>query len=65
MTVEELKGKSRDELKAELEALLREQFSLRMQKGSGQLAKPHKIKEVRRNIARVRTVMNERARMGG
>jgi large subunit ribosomal protein L29 len=50
-----------DDLNKELNDLLREQFNLRMQKGTGQLAKPHLLKEVRRNIARVKTVMNLKA----
>jgi large subunit ribosomal protein L29 len=41
--------------------LLREQFNLRMQKGSGQLSKPHKMKQVRRDIARLKTVKAEMA----
>lgn len=43
----------------ELEGLLREQFNLRMQKSTAQLANTSAIKKVRRNIARLRTVMNE------
>lgn len=45
--------------KKELEGLLREQFNLRMQKATAQLANTAGIKKVRRNIARLRTVMNE------
>jgi len=61
MKASELKDKNVEELNEELLALLREQFNLRMQKGTGQLAKPHLLKEVRRNIARVKTVMNAKA----
>ncbi|GMR20270.1 MAG: 50S ribosomal protein L29 [Gammaproteobacteria bacterium] len=43
----------------ELEGLLKEQFNLRMQKGTAQLASPAQMKKVRRDIARIRTVMNE------
>jgi large subunit ribosomal protein L29 len=43
----------------ELEGLLREQFNLRMQHATGQLANHSNLKKVRRNIARLRTVMNE------
>ena len=61
MKASELKEKSADDLNKELNDLLREQFNLRMQKGTGQLAKPHLLKEVRRNIARVKTVLNQKA----
>ena len=61
MKASELKDKSVDDLNKELGNLLREQFNLRMQKGTGQLAKPHLLKEVRRNIARVKTVLNQKA----
>jgi len=44
--------------------LLREQFNLRMQQGTGQLARPDQMKKVRRSIARIKTVMNEKARSG-
>ena len=60
MKAVELRKKSLAELKEELLGLLREQFNLRMQRGSGQLSQNHRIKDVRRNIARVHTVMNEK-----
>ncbi len=47
------------ELKAELDALLKEQFGLRMQKATQQLANPAKLKDVRRAIARTRTLMTQ------
>lgn len=50
-----------DELKQELLALLREQFNLRMQKATGQATKPHLFRQARRNIARVKMVMSEKA----
>ena len=59
MKTSELRSKSQAELKQELENLLKEQFNLRMQKGSGQLSKPSQFKTVRRDIARVRTIMKE------
>lgn len=62
MKAQELREKDVSALREELESLLREQFNLRMQKGSGQLSKPHQIKEVRRNIARINTVLNEKAK---
>jgi len=61
MKASELREKNVDELNNELLALLREQFNLRMQNGSGQLSRPHQIKEVRHNIARVKTILNEKA----
>jgi len=61
MKASELREKSVDELKQELLNLTREQFNLRMQKGTGQLARPHQIKAVRRSIARVKTILNEKA----
>ena len=61
MKASDLIAKSVDELKQELTGLLREQFNLRMQKGTGQLSKPDQVKKVRRNIARVKTVLNAKA----
>ena len=60
MNANELRAKSDAELREELTGLLREQFNLRMQRGIGQLAKPHELRRVRRDIARVRTVLNEK-----
>ena len=59
MKASELRKKSKAELTEELNGLLREQFNLRMQKGTGQLSNSAQIKTVRRHIARVKTVMNE------
>ncbi len=59
MKTEELRKKNSQELEVELNSLFREQFNLRMQKGTGQLNKPDQIKKVRRNIARVKTIQNE------
>jgi len=60
MNASELRQKSETELKQELMSLLREQFNLRMQQASGQLPKGHLIREARRNIARIKTVLNEK-----
>ena len=60
MNASELRQKSETELKNELMSLLREQFNLRMQRASGQLPKGHLIREARRNIARIKTVLNEK-----
>jgi large subunit ribosomal protein L29 len=64
MKTSELRGKSRAELQEALHELLKEQFNLRMQRGTGQFSRPHLMKDVRRNIARVKTVMNEQQRAG-
>jgi large subunit ribosomal protein L29 len=53
--------KSAGELKDELNALLKEQFGLRMQRATQQLTNTAKLKDVRRGIARVRTLMHQKA----
>lgn len=57
----QLKAKTVDELNVELLSLLKAQFSLRMQRPTQQLAKTSELKKVRRDIARVRTVLKEKA----
>lgn len=64
MKATELQAKSPAELQETLHELLKEQFNLRMQRGTGQFSRPHLMKDVRRNIARVRTVMNQKRRAG-
>ncbi|MBS4431197.1 50S ribosomal protein L29 [Pectobacterium punjabense] len=61
MKANELREKSVEELKTELLGLLREQFNLRMQAASGQLQQTHLVKQVRHNIARVKTLLTEKA----
>ena len=61
MKASELKAKSVEELNTELLGLLREQFNLRMQAATGQLAQTHLLKQVRRDIARVKTILTEKA----
>lgn len=61
MKASELKAKSVEELNTELLGLLREQFNMRMQAATGQLAQTHLLKQVRRNIARVKTILTEKA----
>ena len=61
MEASELRGKNPDELQKELEALLRAQFGLRMQLATQQLANTSQLKKVRRDIARVRTIIKEKA----
>jgi large subunit ribosomal protein L29 len=55
----ELRGRAREDLQKQLLELLREQFNLRMQKGNGQLTRPSRFKVLRREIARIKTVMAE------
>ena len=62
MEASELRGKNPDELQKELEALLRAQFGLRMQLATQQLANTSQLKKVRRDIARVRTIMKEKTK---
>jgi large subunit ribosomal protein L29 len=60
MNANELREKSVTELQASLEELLREQFNLRMQKGSGQSSGVHLLQQVRRDIARVKTIIGQK-----
>lgn len=64
MKASELQGKTQAELRDTLHDLLKEQFNLRMQRGTGQFSRPHLMKDVRRNIARVKTVMNQKRQAG-
>jgi large subunit ribosomal protein L29 len=61
MNASDLRGKSNEELTQELQSLLRAQFNLRMQKATQQLTNTSQIKKVRRDIARVRTFLNQKA----
>ena len=61
MKATELRGKSAEELQKELEGLMRAQFGLRMQLATQQLSNTSQLKKVKRDIARVRTVMREKA----
>ncbi|MGE5720844.1 MAG: 50S ribosomal protein L29 [Sphingomonadales bacterium] len=60
--IDDLKVRTDDELSTQLSELKREQFNLRFQAATNQLEKPSRIRVVRRTIARIRTVQNERAR---
>ena len=62
MNAAELRAKSADELAQELNSLLRAQFNLRMQKATQQLTNTSQIGKVRRDIARVRTILNQKAK---
>ncbi len=61
MKAKDIRAMSAEDRNKELEGLLREQFNLRMQQSTGQLTINTKIKTVRRDIARLKTVMNEKA----
>ncbi len=61
MKASELREKSVEDLRAERLALYREQFNLRMQRATGQLAKPHLFRQVRRSIARINTILTSKA----
>jgi len=60
MKTAELRQKSDAELKVEMLNLLKEQFALRMQKGMGQVAKPHLFPRIRKDIARIKTIIKEK-----
>lgn len=64
MKAAELRNKTDEELREELEATLREQFNLRMQGATGQLNRNHQFRIARRKIARIKTIMNQRAQQG-
>ncbi|VXC96203.1 50S ribosomal protein L29 [Pseudomonas sp. 9Ag] len=61
MKANELRGKSAQQLNEQLLELLRDQFNLRMQKATGQLGQSHLLSQVKRDIARVKTVLNQQA----
>jgi large subunit ribosomal protein L29 len=65
METKELRNKSVADLQTDLAALTKEQFNLRMQKATGQLGKTSQIRNVRRDIARVQTIIGEKQRAGG
>ncbi len=59
MNATELREKTPAELETSLLELRKEQFNLRMQRGTGQLARPSEMRRVRKDIARLKTVLNE------
>ena len=59
--IEDLRAKTDDQLAADLVELKREQFNLRFQAATNQLERPARVKEVRRSIAKIKTLQNERA----
>ncbi len=64
MDILEIRAKSEGDLRNELSELLKEQFNFRMQKGTGQLAQPNELRRVRRDIARLHTILGEKSREG-
>lgn len=60
----ELRKKSAEELNEELVALRKEEFTLRMQRGTGQLANPARFKAIRKDVARIKTILNEQKQAG-
>ncbi len=64
MKASELRGKTPDELTVTLLELRKEQFNLRMQKGTDQLSRPSEVRRVRKTIARVKTMINQQKQAG-
>jgi large subunit ribosomal protein L29 len=64
MKASDLRSMSQEHLREELLKLRREQFNLRMQQASGRLSRPHEHGRVRKDIARLKTVLNELDRKG-
>ena len=64
MKATELREKSAVELSAELTENYKEQFKLRMQQAAGQMARSSEVKRVRREIARIKTILSEKQRAG-
>jgi len=60
--ISDLKARSDDQLSEQIGELKREQFNLRFQAATNQLEKPSRVREVRRTIAQIKTLQNERAR---
>lgn len=64
MDVKELREKDEAALQAELIEKRKEQFNLRMQSATGQLSRPDLVKKARRDVARIKTVLNEKRKSG-
>jgi large subunit ribosomal protein L29 len=65
MKAQDVRVKTDDELKAQVEELKKEQFNLRFQRASGQLENTARVRQVRRDIARAKTILGERRRSAG
>jgi len=61
MKASDLREKTTEELQSQLQDLYKDQFNYRMQRGGGQLAQIHLIKDVKKDIARIKTIMSEKA----
>jgi len=57
MTIDEIRAMTQDQLKDQLLSLKKEQFNLRFQAATGQLEKTHRVNEVRKDLARIKTVL--------
>lgn len=64
MQVKEIREKTNEDLEQEVTKLKEELFTLRFQKATGQLESPHRIREIRKTIARIKTVITEREKGG-
>jgi large subunit ribosomal protein L29 len=62
LNIKDLRTKSESELAEELLGLRKEQFNLRMQRATGQLSRPDQFDKVRKNIARIKTLLSEQSR---
>jgi ribosomal protein L29 len=62
MKIDEVRGLTADQLNEQLVALKKEQFNLRFQQATGQLEKTHRVNEVRKDIARIQTVLRAKAK---
>jgi large subunit ribosomal protein L29 len=65
MKISDIRPKTLDELKTQLADLKKEQFNLRFQRASGQLENTARVRQVRRDIARIMTILGERTRSAG
>ncbi len=65
MSASDFRSKSEDQLKDQLATLKKEQFNLRFQQATGQLEKTARVREVRRDIARIKTILGEKAAAEG
>ncbi len=62
MKAADVRAKTEDELKSDLEQLAKERFNLRFQRANGQLENTARVRQVRRDMARIKTILAERAR---
>ncbi|WP_299819783.1 50S ribosomal protein L29 [uncultured Roseibium sp.] len=60
MKASDVRAKTLDELRSELEALKKEQFNLRFQKATGQLENTARVRQIRRDVARIQTIMRDK-----